>query len=363
MIDAGPGERMPAEPARGGGHQVDEAGAAQRRHGIRPRARPLEDVAARIDGALDVAGLARDAHLVLDLVVVRLELLEAERPVFDRRALRHARRAVALRGLAHHLEVPRVEPPRLRPVVQRRAADGVHHRMAAGARGVGLGVGAMRRHFLLRLLHRLRPVAHVVANLIGREVAARQPRAGLEADHVDAGLRERQHRDAAGGAEADHDDVGGLELSGHGLLSACVSAVVLCADAHGLGEHLGVVRRLVVRRQLRAQPLILGRDVGAHAGIADQIPADEVGVAAVVGIAERALQRVRADHGEERRRSCPGSRWPRRSRRRSAPSPDRVRTARGTACRAMTGSSGRRPRSPRCTPAWRRRARRRARGR
>ena len=37
-----------------------------------------------------------------------------------------------------------------------------------------------------------------------------------------------------------------------------------------------------------------------NAGIAEQIPADEVGVAAVVRIAERALQRVRAHHGEER---------------------------------------------------------------
>ena len=46
--------------------------------------------------------------------------------------------------------------------------------------------------------------------------------------------------------------------------------------------------------------LILCRHVRAHAGIADQIPADEVGVAAVIRIAERALQRVRAHHREER---------------------------------------------------------------
>ena len=42
-----PGERMPAERARGRRHHVGEAGAAQRRHRILARARALEDVAAR----------------------------------------------------------------------------------------------------------------------------------------------------------------------------------------------------------------------------------------------------------------------------------------------------------------------------
>ena len=55
----------------------------------------------------------------------------------------------------------------------------------------------------------MRPVADVVAQLVGREVAASEPRAGFEADHLEARLRERQHRHAAGGAEADDDDVGG----------------------------------------------------------------------------------------------------------------------------------------------------------
>ena len=32
----GPGKRVPAEAARRGGHQIDEAGAAQRRHRVRP---------------------------------------------------------------------------------------------------------------------------------------------------------------------------------------------------------------------------------------------------------------------------------------------------------------------------------------
>ena len=94
----------------------------------------------------------------------------------------------------------------------------------------------MRRHFLLRLLHRHRPVAHVVADLVGREVALGEPRAGFEADDVDARLRERQHGDAAGGAEADDDDVGVFEPS---RPWRCVTPpCVLARRDRGLGEHL-----------------------------------------------------------------------------------------------------------------------------
>src|SRR5678816_4214238 len=83
------------------------------------RARAFEDVAAAIDASVQVAGLAGDADLVLDAIVVGLELLEAERPVFDGRPLRDARSAIPTRGLARHFEVPRLslihisEPTRL----------------------------------------------------------------------------------------------------------------------------------------------------------------------------------------------------------------------------------------------------------
>src|SRR5262249_57044970 len=117
------GEGMPAELARGRRHVLGEFAAGERRHGIIARARPLEDVTALVDCAVDVAGLAGDANLVLDLVVIGLELLEPERPILYGRALGDARGAVAARGLAHHLEVPRIEPPALCPVVQRGAAD------------------------------------------------------------------------------------------------------------------------------------------------------------------------------------------------------------------------------------------------
>ena len=70
----------------------------------------------------------------------------------------------------------------------------------------------MRGDFVLRFLHRLRPGAEVVSDLVGREVFRRQPRARFEADNLDACLGKRQDSDAAGGAHPDHDDIGLLEV-------------------------------------------------------------------------------------------------------------------------------------------------------
>src|SRR5580704_6526920 len=122
---------MPPEGARGPRHLLDERIPPQRRHRVAALARTLEDVALRIDLPVDVARLARHADLVLDPVVVRLELLETERPVLHRRPLRYPRHAVAPLCLADDLEVPRVQPPALSPVVERGAADAVHHGVAA----------------------------------------------------------------------------------------------------------------------------------------------------------------------------------------------------------------------------------------
>ena len=61
--------------------------AVQRRHGILAPARALKDIAARIDFALDVAGLPGDAHFPFDDVVVRLQLVVGDRPIFQRRSL------------------------------------------------------------------------------------------------------------------------------------------------------------------------------------------------------------------------------------------------------------------------------------
>ena len=74
-------------------------------------ARRLEDVAAVDLLALDVAGLARDAKLVLGLIVERLEFGIAHRPVGRPRSLRDGGCAVALDGLGAHAEIVFVQAP------------------------------------------------------------------------------------------------------------------------------------------------------------------------------------------------------------------------------------------------------------
>src|SRR5438093_5007440 len=120
---------MPSERARRGRHILQELGAAQRRHWIAALARTFERVAVRIDRPADVARLSGYADFMLDAVVVRLELVETERPILDGRSRGNPRRTVSTLRLAHHLEIPRVQPPALRPVMQRRTADRVLHRM------------------------------------------------------------------------------------------------------------------------------------------------------------------------------------------------------------------------------------------
>ena len=213
----GSGKRVPADSARRLGHLLDEAGPAQRGHRIRPAPRSLEDVAPLVDLAADVAGLPGDAYRVLDPVVVVLEIVEAEGPVLDRRPHRQARGAVAPRRLADHPEVPGAEAPALRPVVQRRAADRVHHRVQRAARRIGRRrAAAMDRDLAVRLLHRFGPAAVVVEELVRRVIARAQPGAGLQADHVHAGLGQRQHGDAAHRPEPNDHHVPFRKFNGHG---------------------------------------------------------------------------------------------------------------------------------------------------
>ena len=72
----------------------------------------------------------------------------------------------------------------------------------------------------------------------------------------------------------------------------------------GFGEHRVVVRRLVIGRERDPDTLFGCSHHRADAGIADQIPADEIGVAAVKRIAERALNGVGADKSEKPRRQA-----------------------------------------------------------
>src|SRR5436190_7778634 len=83
------------------------------------------------------------------------------------------------------------------------------------------------------------------------------------------------------------------------ILETIITVVTSC---RGPVEHRVVVRRLVIGRQRDAHLLLVGGHDRANAGIAEEIPADEVVVAAVKRIAKRALNGVRAHEREEGRR-------------------------------------------------------------
>src|SRR5262249_3426758 len=75
-----------------------------------------------LDDALEVAGFARQAAGVLELVVIRLQLLVGHGPVLDGRILGDGPFPIAGNGAASDLEIPRGMPPGpARPVKARTA--------------------------------------------------------------------------------------------------------------------------------------------------------------------------------------------------------------------------------------------------
>src|SRR5262245_15718263 len=79
--------------------------------------------------------------------------------------------------------------------------------------------------------------------------------------------------------------------------SVFLRSVAMAASLHA--EACVCIRGLAYGLGPRGHALLVGGDYQSQAGIADQIPADEVGVAAVIGIAERALDGVGAHEVEE----------------------------------------------------------------
>src|SRR5579883_901645 len=200
-------KRMPSERSRRSGHLFDVAGPAQRRHGIFALARPLEDVAAIVDLAVDVAGFSGDADRIFNLVVIRFEFLVIEGPIFHGRTLRNAGSAIAADRSAADLEVPWVQAPALGPVMNRSPANGIHHGMDA-LNGGCRSVRPECRPFGSGLLRARRPGFAGEAEFVGSHVPRAQPGTGVEPDDVDSRLRQRETRYTAGGAETHNDDIG-----------------------------------------------------------------------------------------------------------------------------------------------------------
>ena len=291
-MPAGPGYGCQPSDFAAVGHHVREAGAAQRGQRVRAPARALEDVPARVDRPLDVAGLAGDAGEVLVLVVVRLELGVVERPVDRGRVRRDRVRPVALARLGRDLEVPRAgsassgsssgstcRRPRSSSARPRRAA-GSPRRVAFGRR---------RRDLEVRLeaAHR---VADVVRDLVERVVAARSARgpASIATTFMPA-FASGQTAVPPAAPSADDDDVDRLSASRASSVPPRRAAWKSGIEYVDLRFAFGTTSSCW---SLRA-------DHEPRAREADELPADEVRVPAVRRVAEHALHGVRADHLED----------------------------------------------------------------
>src|SRR5215510_11200217 len=136
----------------------------------------------------------------------------------------------------------------------------------------------MRWNLLVRLLGGLWPPAIVVPQFVRSEVALREPGARLESDDVEACLSERERGNTPDGSQTDDHDISLFQRGRHGLSLDRHGA---CA---GLREHFVVVRGLVIRRHVCAEPLIVGRGQRPYAGISDQVPSYEAGIPAIVRV-------------------------------------------------------------------------------
>ena len=120
------------------------------RVGIGTRARPFERIATLLDLAAQVARRARGAAQIFELVVMRLEILERDAPVLDRRVRGQEARTVALRQMRAQHEVGRQETPGLRIPVHPAPTHAVRWHEGAP--------GADRQRLLLCLLRKVKVV-------------------------------------------------------------------------------------------------------------------------------------------------------------------------------------------------------------
>ena len=190
-----------------------------RRRRIGPRARALERIAAVLDRSLEIAGFARRAAQIFELVVMRLEIVVGDAPILDGHVLRQEIGAVALRQVTAQHEIGRQKAPSLGVPMHAGAADAVaeHERAPVAHRQRRLvGVVAERHRHLRRPQKQLvlEPIAQLVLRVgdrkIGRGVA---PRAALDRDDVEARVGQFVGENGAGPAEPDDDDVFAGKLS------------------------------------------------------------------------------------------------------------------------------------------------------
>src|SRR5262249_58568086 len=107
-------------------------------------------------------------------------------------------------------------PPSLRPVVNRGAANGVHHGVDSRAGQNGpVDAVAHSGDFAIGLLDRVRPAANVVIDFIGPETMRVEPCTGFDSGDLQSGLAEGENRYAPSSAETDDGDIDRFQLDGH----------------------------------------------------------------------------------------------------------------------------------------------------
>ena len=192
-----------------------------RRRRIRPRARALEGVAAVLNRSLEIAGFARRAAQIFELVVMRLEIVERDAPILDGHVRRQETGAIPLRQVTAQHEIARQEAPGLGVPMNAGAADAIaEHEGAPVAHRQRrlIGVVAERHRNLRRPQEQfvLQPIAQLVLGIgnrkIGRGVA---PWAALDRHHIEAFVRQFVGENGAGPAKPDDGDVFAGEFLRH----------------------------------------------------------------------------------------------------------------------------------------------------
>ncbi len=218
-------ERLVAQGLRGFGEQGRAVGLHHRRVGELARPRSLERIAAGLDRALDIAGLAADAAQTLHLVVIGFELGIGDRPILDGHVvgLDH-RLAIALLIVGLEVEIAFEEAPGLAVPMHAGATHPLARQegtpFADRQRGLALIV-AEGESLVGGLLEQM--MAPHIAQLVlveGRgEIGGRvAPLAALDGQDVEAGIGQFLGDDGAGPAEPDQQHVDGRQSGRHAQL-------------------------------------------------------------------------------------------------------------------------------------------------
>jgi hypothetical protein len=230
-----PRERMIAGIARCIGEHFTRQNRRQRRQRIVAGARRLERIAACLDPATDIAGLAGDRRGIFELVVIGLELGVADAPVLDRHVVGDELLAIAVLIIGADLEFHVGPAPGVAAPVHAGTADDFTgqerpepaHRQRLLLRIVAHGDGVARG-----VLHQIvsHDITQLVADIGQRIVAlARTRRAALKGYDFQAGFSEFLGKNPAGPAEPNNDDIDLSEFGGHGapqLMSEMPSGLV-----------------------------------------------------------------------------------------------------------------------------------------